>query len=636
VPIQFSGLGSGLDVDGIVSQLMTLERRPLEQLDKTESGYKAQLSAYGSMKAALASLQSAAAAVATAAKFRAAKATVGDTALLSASATSASAAGSYAIEVEQLAQAQKLKSAVVPALGTGSLTIEFGSYSGGGFTLNPDKASKTLTVNGSSLAAARDAINAAGAGVRANIVNDGSGERLVIASEDTGLKSALRITVDDADGNDTDATGLSALAYDASIGGTANLSETVAALDARVVIDGMTVTGASNNISGAIEGVTLSLKKAAPGTETTLAVGRDTDSAKLAVDAFVKAYNDAAKSLKTLSAYDAATRTGAVLQGDATLVSIQARLRSALSTTVSFAGGYNSLSDIGIAFQRDGTITADAVKLRAALENTGKDAASALAALGVPTDSDISYFSATPAAEAGSYPITVTQLATRGFAAGSAPAALTITAGVNDTLQLTVDGAARTVTLTAGTYSAATLTAMVQSRIDGVEATEAGGVLTLTSKTWGAASGVAITGGNAAPDLFGVAASTAGVNVQGTIGGVAATGAGRNLTAKGLTVTVNGGALGARGSLGFSRGIADRISQLIDGALEDSIGARTDGIAASLRGLEARRTAVASRMEAVEKRYRAQFIALDNMMSSMNSTSSFLSQQLANLPKSGA
>src|SRR5262245_4748775 len=114
--ISFSGLGSGLDIDGIVSQLMTLERRPLDVIDKKEASYKAQLAAYGTMRSTLATLQSAVRAIASAAKFHGAKATVADPSLLSASASSSAAAGTYNIEVEQLAQAQKLKSPVLASV----------------------------------------------------------------------------------------------------------------------------------------------------------------------------------------------------------------------------------------------------------------------------------------------------------------------------------------------------------------------------------------------------------------------------------------------------------------------------------------------------------------------------------------
>jgi flagellar hook-associated protein 2 len=354
------------------------------------------------------------------------------------------------------------------------------------------------------------------------------------------------------------------------------------------------------------------------------------------VDAFIKGYNDASKALKALSAYDAGTKTAGALQGDSTLLSVQTRLRSTLSAAVDFAGGYASLSELGIAFQKDGTLLADATKLRAALADTGKDAASAFAAIGTASDSLVKFSSAAASAAAGSYAVQVTQLATRGNAAGSAPAALSVTAGINDGLLLSVDGVAQSVTLAAGTYTAASLATMLQTRIPGVDATESGGILTLTSKAWGSASTVAITGGTAVADLFGVPASTGGLNAAGSIDGLAATGAGRNLTAKGLTVTIEGGATGARGSLRFSRGAADRLNSLIDSFLDETIAARTDGIGESLKSMDLQRTRLEARMESVEKRLRAQFVALDSMIASMNGTSSFLSQQLANLPKIGS
>ena len=244
----------------------------------------------------------------------------------------------------------------------------------------------------------------------------------------------------------------------------------------------------------------------------------------------------------------------------------------------------------------------------------------------------------------GSYAIDITQIATRGAAVGSGAAALTITAGVNDSLQLTVNGTAATVTLAAGTYTASSLAAMLQSRINGaatltaagaaIEAAESGGVLSLTSKQWGSGSSVAITGGTAMADLFGTPSTGTGVDAAGSIGGVAATASGRTLSAQGLSISVEGGVTGARGTLKFSRGAADKLSTLIGDLLDGSIAARTEGINASVKSIGLRREVLEARMVTIERRMRAQFIALDSMMSSMNSTSSFLSQQLANLPKS--
>lgn len=640
--IQSTGVGSGLDVTAIVTQLMALERRPLQVLDGKEAAFKAQLSAYGSMKSVLAGLRTAAAALGDPAKLRAVKTSVADTTLASATASAGAAAGVYELEVQKLAQQQKIRSAGFAAgtspVGTGTLTISFGTYSGGAFAANTAKPDVTVNIGPgqNTLAGVRDAINAAGAGVGATIVNDGSNARLVITSTDTGAANALRIDVADGDGNNTDAAGLSQLAYDASTGGVMRLTETAVAQDAVALIDGITVTSATNTLSSALEGVSLQLAKAAPGTKTTLTVARDIDGAKASVEAFVKAYNDAAKALKTLSAYDANTKTAGPLQGDSTLLGAQSRLRATMTTALQFSGGYASLSELGIGFQRDGTLTSDATRLRAALADTSRDAASAFAAIGTPTDSLVRFVADTSAAVDGDYTLNVTQLATRGQAAGGAPAVLTIAAGVNDTLQITVDGTLQTVTLTAGSYTADTLAAHLQAKAAGVEVSAAGGVLTVTSKSWGSASTVAVTGGNAAADLFGGATSTGGVNAAGTINGFAAVGAGRNLTAKGITVAIEGGATGARGTVRYSRGVADRIDTLIGDIVDGQLTARTTGIGTSITGIGTQRLRVESRLESVEKRLRAQFTALDHMVASMNKTSTFLTQQLANLPKSGS
>jgi flagellar hook-associated protein 2 len=650
------GIGSGLDINGLVSQLMALEQRPLSLLNTKEAKLQAQLSAYGSLKGALSSFQSAVSALATPARFTAVKASVADKTVLTASAASSASPGSYSIEVQTLAQAQKLKSEAFAttdaSIGSGTLTIQFGTYSGGSFTLNPDKSARTITLASgqSSLAGVRDAINAADAGVRASIINDGSGNRLVIASEDAGLANALKISVSDDDGNDIDNSGLSRLVYDASTGGTANLSETVAAQNATLVIDGIAVSKSSNTISDAIEGVTLSLLE--EGGTTALTVARDVAGTQAAVESFVKAYNDLYKTLTDLSKYDAANKQASILTGDATVRSVQGQLRGIFNTTLSTAGGgLTALADIGVTFQTDGTLKLDSSKLTTALNDGAKDVSTLFAAVGKPTDSLVSFVSSTADTRNGSYAVNVTQLATRGNAVGGAAAALTIVADTNDTLDITVDGVSASLTLAAGTYTAATLAAEIQSKINGASAlssadigvtvTESAGVLSITSNRYGSASIVAIGGGTAAADLFGTAVETAGVDVAGSIGGIAATGSGQALTgagdAAGLKVDITGGATGDRGTIGFARGYADLLDKLVGRMLDDDglVDGRMDGINASIKDLGSRREALASRLELIEKRYRAQFTALDVMIASMTQTSSYLQQQLANLPKAG-
>lgn len=376
------GLGSGLDVNGIVSQLMALEQRPLTQLSTKEARQQAQLSAFGSLKGALSSFQTSAKALAKPALFTGMSATLADTSLASVSASNSAAKGSHEIQVTQLAQAQKIKSDAFAStndtVGSGTLTIEFGRYDDDGlgnitFNNHPEKAAKTITIEAgkSSLADIRDTINQADAGVTASIVNDGSGNRLVIASEETGLTNALKITVNDDDSNPTDNAGLSQLAFDASSGGTANLTETVAARNATMVIDGITISKASNTISDALEGVTFKLTKADPGVTTTLTIAPDTASIQKAVGDFVKGFNDLEKTIGNLSRFNAESRQGSVLTGDSVVRAVQNQMRGLLASSRSVATGeIGSLSQIGISFQKDGTLALDSSKLSAALSDS--------------------------------------------------------------------------------------------------------------------------------------------------------------------------------------------------------------------------------------------------------------------------
>jgi flagellar hook-associated protein 2 len=657
--ISSAGIGSGLDVSGIVSQLMALERRPLTTIDGKEAKFQAQLTAYGSLKGALSTFQSAVAALASASKFSTVKTSIADTTVATVTASSA-AAGSYSLEVQTLAQQHKLKSTVSAAtstaIGSGTLTISFGTYSGDTFTLNPDKASTAITIapGQNSLAGIRDAINAANAGVTAGIINDGSGYRLTVSSNDTGVANALRVTVVDDDATHTDTAGLSQLAYDGrTISGVTNLTQTVEAQNATALIDGIAISKSSNTLTDVIEGVTLTLLKENTPAKTTFTVTRDTATIQASVQAFVKAYNDLNKTVSDLSKYDATNKKASTLTGEATVRTVQSQLRGAFNSALSTAGGgLTTLAEIGMTFQVDGTLKLDGTKLTAVLADSTKDISTLFAAVGKPTDSLVSFAGSTVDTKNGSYLLNVSTLATQGKAVADGAAALAINAGSNDTLELTVDGVAVTVTLSAGVYTAAALAAEIQSKVNGVTAlssagisvavTQSGGVLTLASNNYGSASTIAITGGNGKADLFGTPVETAGVNVAGTIGGVTATGSGQTLTgvgdAVGLALKVTGGVTGDRGTVNFARGYAYELDKLVARMLENDslLDGRIDGITASIKAIGVQREKLAARLDMVETRLRAQFTALDSVMSRMRQTSSYLTQQLATLPGSNS
>jgi len=647
------GIGSGLDVNGIVNQLMSVERRPLFALDSKEARQQTQLSAFGALKGALSGFQSSLSGLSSLDKFNANSAKLTDSSLASVSAKTSATPGNYDIEVQTLAQAQKLKSgnfaSTNSTVGSGTLTIQFGTYSGGGFTLNPEKSAQTITIapGQSTLAGIRDAINQADAGVTANIVNDGSGDRIVIASKDTGLSNALKITVADDDGDHTNNAGLSQLAYDASTGGTANLTETVTASNATMVIDGISISKASNTISDAIEGVTFNLLKADPGTTTTLSVARNTTGVEKAISSFVDAFNSLNTTITDLSKYNAETKQASVLSGDFTVRSIQNQLRNELLKPLETAGGGLSiLAEVGISFQDDGSLKFDSSKLSSVIKDPTKDISTLFASVGKSNDSQVSFIKATSTTANGKYLLDISQVATQGAATGSTAAALAITAGVNDTLDFTIDGKSASIKLSAGTYTADSLAAEIQSRINGesafssnnvgVSVSQSAGVLTVTSDRYGSTSTVSITGGNGALDIFGTATESTGLDVAGTINGISANGSGQTLTgtgnSSGLEIKVTGGGTGSRGTIDFSHGFAAKLDHLITKMLDgDMIDNRMDGIKSNIDRINDQREVLARRLEDVEKRTRAQFAALDSMIASMTQTSSFLQQQLSRL-----
>lgn len=657
------GIGSGLDVNGIVSQLMAAERQPLAALTKQELVYTQKLSAFGQLRSALAGFQSALNDLSNGSKFQALSASSSDTQVLTASASGKAIPASYQIEVTQLAQQHKLATAGYATtdelVGSGTLTIQFGTYDsvGNTFTANADKAAKSITIDpaNNTLAGIRDAINAANAGVTATIVNDGSatGNRLVLTSADSGAANSLKISVADGDGNSLDGSGLSTLAFDptAAVGSGKNLSQVAAARNAQLAIDGIAVSQATNTVSNAIEGVTLSLNQTNVGETLTLAVSRDKGAVTDAVQAFVNSYNGASSTLKKLTAFNGPGAQNGVLLGDGTTRAIQVQMRSLLNTSIDNGSELTTLSQIGVSFNIDGTLSLDSAKLNTAIDTKFDDIAALFAKAGKTTDSLVSYSASTSKTLPGTYAVSVSQLATRGLTEGSQAASLTVTAGVNDQLDLTVDGLAVSVTLGAATYASAdALAAEIQSKVNGATGTsgsvlvsQAGGVLSLVSARYGSASQAAVTGGSAMTSLFGAApVTTGGVDVTGTINGAAASGNGQTLTgatgnaSEGLALLIAGGALGARGNVSFSLGYAFQLGQYLDTTLgaDGLLKSRTDGLDSSMKRLDERQEQLEARLVQIEKRYRAQFTALDAMLSSMNNTSNFLAQQLANLPGS--
>ncbi|MGB7480083.1 MAG: flagellar filament capping protein FliD [Burkholderiaceae bacterium] len=657
--ISSPGVGSNLDINTIISQLMAAESKPLTALAKKEASYQAKLSAFGSLSGALAAFQTTLNDLSDLSKFQQLSVASSDTAIATATTSKGAVAGKYNVNVTQLAQQQSLASAgassTTASIGSGATTtinFQFGTISGGtltngvyagaSFAENPDQPSGSITIDSSnnSLQGIRDAINKSNLGVTATIVADGSAEphRLVLTSDKTGAAFAMKISVDG------DAALQNLLAYnpDAASGGTQKLTQTSAAQNAQMTLNGIAITSAGNTINDAIEGMTLNAIKLG---STAISITSDTSAVEKNVNAFVKSYNDLNSTLKSLTGYNADTKAAGLLIGDSTVLTIQSVLQKAFSAPPAGLGGsLTQLSQIGVSLQKDGTLSVDSAKLQKAMAANFNDIGKLFAVAGTASDSLISYAGSTLATKAGSSAINITQLATKGVLTGSTAANTTITADVNDEISLTIDGVTSTIKLTAGSYNAASLAAHVQATVNGmtpfskddisVKVSQENGILTITSDRYGSASKVSI-GGAGALDLLGEdPVATDGVDVAGTIGGLAASGSGQFLTGSdGLKIQVTGDALGNRGTIDFSQGYASQLSKLIDGFLgkEGLISSRTDGLNRSIKDVGSSRDAVNLRLATIEAQYRKQFTALDVMISNMTSTSNYLTQQLAAL-----
>jgi flagellar hook-associated protein 2 len=384
------GIGSNLDLAGLLTSLTTAESQPLVMLQKQQISYTAKLSAYGTLQGALSTLQAAAAKLSDANLFQGVKATSSNTDVLTAAASATGASGVYAVDVTQLAKAQSLAAAGVAnakaAVGKGTVTIDFGTISGGtlnaatgtysGASFAPDaaRAAKSIVIDDSnnSLEGLRDAINkSADIGVTAAIVNDGGASpyRLVLTSKDTGAASSMRISVS----GDAGLQGL--LNHDAS--GAQALQQTAVASNAMLTIGGVAVTSKTNTVTDAAPGVTMTLAKTGA---STLTVSRDTSAVEAAITSFVTAYNSLQATAGQLTQYDKEKQAGAALVGDSTLRTVQTRLRAALNTPQ--VGELKVLSRVGVSFQKDGTLAFDAAKLKTAFADNKAGVAELFAGTG--------------------------------------------------------------------------------------------------------------------------------------------------------------------------------------------------------------------------------------------------------------
>lgn len=374
--ISSAGIGSGLDVSSIVTQLMSIEKQPLTQLQTKATSLQTKLSGYGSVKAALSGLQDAAAKLLDTSSWKAKTFSSNNASAVTGSATTGALATSFGLKINDLAQVQSARSAGIATgsqIGSaGRLDIQLGEWSGSNFTAG---SGSSVSVNVSATDTLTDIatkINSAGSGVTAVVVKSGTNDQLLLRGNTTGAASGFQVKSFDGGGTAiTDGTtGVGKLAYDFSSSSSAfyGMTQTQAAQDANIEIDGIAVVSASNTVSNAVPGVTLDLL-AKTTTAATITVGDDTASIKSKIEAFQTAYNKVATTLSDLTKYDTATKKAGTLQGDSTAVGLQSVLRSMLGANGPTGTSFSRLSDIGLEMQRDGTLSVNSTKMATALKN---------------------------------------------------------------------------------------------------------------------------------------------------------------------------------------------------------------------------------------------------------------------------
>jgi flagellar hook-associated protein 2 len=379
--ISVPGVGSGLDIDSIVTGLVSAEGDAKTLLLANQrSDVEFEISAFGGLKNILSSnLAPSLTFLKSSSNFESNTLTSADTSVFTATSDSGSIPpGVFGVEVRNIAEAHKLITTGFTdedtVVGTGTLTISTGNDS---FAVTIDSSNETL-------AGIRNAINNAtdNTGVSATIINvdDGMGgteSKLILSSNSTGTDNAISITVDDDDAGDTDGSGLSSFYYDTSDGTTPEqLTEVNAAIDAEVYIDGQRISSSLNTVTDVIDGVTINLLKADSGNVHDLTVARDTDTIRNNILSFVSNYNTLVNYINDVTFYDPSQGDSGVLLGDSTLRTLSNQVRLQINDSVDGTNSsINTLVDLGITTNDDNTLSVDNNQLNTLLSTNMSDVA---------------------------------------------------------------------------------------------------------------------------------------------------------------------------------------------------------------------------------------------------------------------
>jgi flagellar hook-associated protein 2 len=639
-----SGIISGLDMDSILTKLVELSRAPIDRLETKQAALETKLTAWQTANTRLLALKTQAASLSSAAAFNSYTVTSSDPNAATATAAGSAVAGIYAFTIEQLATAHQMASQGYAdydstSLGSGTVTI-----SGGG--ADP----VVIDVQDLTLAQMRDAINNAGAGVRAHIINDGTATpyRLLLTSETMGADGAMTVAVN------------------LSGGAAPAFTQVQAARDAQIKIgeglDAIAINNSTNTIADAIPGVTLQLHAADPAHPLSLTVARDTEAITSAVNGFVEQYNALMDFINQQFDYNADNDKTGTLFGEYALQQVQSDLRGLLSQVLQGADSpYTLLSQVGLTTDADDKLQIDSSKLQQALSSNPEAVMRLFARYGESSDAHVSFVNATADTKtsgAAGYAVEITQAATRSrLTAGAAQ-----TAALAGDETLTINGIA--IQLTAGMTQQQVLDAInahtadtgVAALATSADGTGTGNYLTLRRAASGSATiTVVSTASNAGGDASGIGnvqvtesaaagesgtgTGEAGLDVAGTIGGQAAEGSGQILRAtagdpKGLSIMVTATAPGSYGTIAFSQGVAatlDARLAYLTGSDYSPIKTARTAAQDQIDDIKDEITRMEDLVSRQQERIRQQFQVMEEMLGKLQTQSTYLANQFTQI-----
>ena len=388
------GAGSGMDVKALANSLVDAERVPRKDiLDKKIKTAQNGISGYAAVKFVLDGLKTALTDLKDQSDFNTQNPRNSQPNAIAVTASGQASSGAHNIIVNKLAQAQKLAS-------SGFVSNTTSLNNGEAFNLS-------LSLNGATaetiqIPAGSDtpkgvvaAINAAGKGVTAQLINTGDSASpfKIILTGSTGSSSNFAITSDNA-----------ALNFDTTIQSSAN---------GEVVIDGLKVETSSNKMTGLVPGMTLEFLATTTGTAT-FEVVRDKAAIQSKIEALVTAYNDASTVLTVAADPKSIVEGyGASLVNNPIVVTAKNMMRELIFTDSSSpSGGLKNMRDLGITVDRFGKMSLDKGKLDTVLTDKFEDVVTLMS----NNQENLSVFSPTKSGAAGeAVKKLTTMLATNGI-----------------------------------------------------------------------------------------------------------------------------------------------------------------------------------------------------------------------------